>query len=234
MSACATEWMGKLVLLLVLLGLSPRTSAADPAFGFEGHPIRTQLDLRVIALTNRITPISRVMTNGRGDVVVLWIRVENRSPETITAEFAHEWFGGMWGYTDLRAAARRTARLDEWRASPAYLVGEKGTITEPTVWRPGERHDFAVRLNWPGTGSRGAQALIWADAPGNYFVRIGFTFKTAKSLEYFESPDMAIELLKRRERKTGPNQQLHRTPQGRAFRFDRRHWRGVDDLQCSK
>ncbi len=188
-----------MVLLLISATLSLAGAAPDSPFRYEGKPSRTCLDLCVAAVTNRISPVSMLMTNGRDDVLVLPIRVENRSSETVTAKFAHEWFGGEWPPTDLQAAARRVADpAGDWQATAAFLVGEVGSRTPPTVWKPGESHTFALRLNWPGTGSCPARPLIDTKVPGKYVVRVAFTFKTANSWEYCEGPEMNIEVLEKK------------------------------------
>ena len=63
----------------------------------------TALDLRISVVTNAIAPVSLQLSNGLTDVLELPIRIENRSPRTITANLAHEGFGGEWPDTGLGA-----------------------------------------------------------------------------------------------------------------------------------
>ena len=153
---------------------------------------RTKLDLRITATTNVITPVSMVLMNGRTDVLGLPIRIENHSEQTITAKIAYEWYGGEWPSTDLGAA---TKLLDgtprEGLSMEVFLVGEKGSRIEP-VWKPGESHDFLLRMNWPGTGSVPGGTLIHAAHPGKYAVKISLVFKRGEVTEFFESQEMEI------------------------------------------
>ncbi len=108
----------------------------------------TTLDLRITAVTNVVAPVSMRFKNGPAEVFGLPIRIENRSGKTITAIIAHEWYGGLWPPTDLRAAAKRAEAPPEyWQASEVFLVGELDTITQPTVWQPGQSHEFLVHMN---------------------------------------------------------------------------------------
>ena len=191
--------MKKELLILALLASAVVCSAEDPpfhrAFGQPADLRRTTLDLRVVTVTNVVYPVSMRLTNGWTDVLGLPIRIENRSAKIITAKIAHEWFGGIWPPTDLSAAAKRAeAPSARWRASEVYLVGELGSITESSVWQPGQSQEFLLRMNWPGTGSCPAQPLIDAKTPGKYLVRVLLIFKVNDTLEYFESPEMEIRV----------------------------------------
>jgi hypothetical protein len=81
--------------------------------------------------------------------------------------------------------------------SVAYLSGELGTEPEPTIWQPGQSHIFVLRMNWPGTGSRGSWPLIDANIPGEYAVRVSLVFKAGETSEYASSPQMKIEVRKK-------------------------------------
>ena len=182
-----------MVLLLASGTVSLTAGEMDSPFRYEGEPPQTQLDLRVGAVATHIAPAPIPMNTAKEDVLVLPILVENRSSETITAKLAHEWYGGRWPPTDLQAATRRsTDPAGKWEVQPVFLVGEDGSRTPPTIWKPGQSHVFALRLNWRGTGSIMASPLIDANAPGKYQVRVAFTFKTAGSSEYYESPVMEV------------------------------------------
>src|SRR6266568_4412498 len=155
----------------------------------------TALDLRITAMTNRIAAMPMALKNGRAEVLALPIRIDNHSHRTIRAEIAHEWFGGIWPPTDLGAAVRRIDDpMDKWRASEVYLVGQLGTLTVPTVWEPGQSHDFVLRMNWPGTGSIRAKPLMDISKPSQYVVKVSLIFKAGESFEYAESPPMEIKV----------------------------------------
>jgi hypothetical protein len=128
------------------------------------------------------------LTNGRADVLAVPVRIENRSTQVISATIAHEWYGGEWPPTDLGAAVRRAAE-NSWRTSEIYLLGEFGGLTKPTVWKPGERHQFLLRLNWPGTGSQHGTPLINDSAPGKYLMKLSMLFKSGDQSQIFESQE---------------------------------------------
>ena len=165
----------------------------------------TTLDLHITALKNVIVPVSKQLTNGLTDVLELPIRIENRSAQTISANIAHEWHGGRWPSTDLGAAMCRLEDIPlddvKWRASEVYLSGELGSKEATTVWKPGESHDFVLRMNWPGTGSVHSQPPIDANAPGKYAVRVSLIFRAGElhrwgflTPQYIVSPVMEIEV----------------------------------------
>jgi hypothetical protein len=156
---------------------------------------QSKLDVRISGLTNAIAPVSKRLANGRTDVLELPIRIENCSTQTITASIAHEWFGGIWLPTDLGAAVRRVDEPNcRWHAELVYLSGELGIEIEPTIWEPGQSHAFVLRMNWPGTGSKGCWPLMDAKAAGKYTVRFSLVFKAGKMKEYAVSPAMQIEV----------------------------------------
>ena len=173
----------------------------EPPFGehwnYPSEPRRTSLDIRIAAINDSIAPISKQLTNGRTDVLELPIRIENRAKETITANIAHEWYGGIWPTTDLGASVKKLGDKSNRRwPSEVFLSGELGSEEPATVWKPGESHDFVLRMNWPGTGSCPARPLINADALGKYAVCISLVFKANHSTEYVISPPMEIEVRK--------------------------------------
>ena len=172
-----------------------------PPFSAWGHLNGLQhstLDLHISAVTNVIAAAPKHLTNGRADVLELPIRIENDSTQTITARISHEWFGGIWPPTDLGAAVRRVDdESSNWQMSVAYLSGELGTKTEPTIWQPGQSHIFVLRMNWPGTGSMRSLPLIDANVPGKYAVRVSLVFKVGETSEYVASPQMQIEVKKK-------------------------------------
>ncbi len=163
---------------------------------------RTELDVRITALTKVIAPVSKRLTNGQTDVLELPIRIENRSDQTISANIAREWHGGNWPPTDLGAAVRPLGnKSGKWRTSEVYLSGERGSKEATTVWKPGETHDFVLRMNWPGTGSVHGQPLIEANSPGKYAVRISLIFRVGElyrwgflTAQYVVSPEMEINV----------------------------------------
>jgi len=123
------------------------------------------------------------------------ICIENASTQTFTASIAHEWYGGMWPPTDLGAAVRQIGdESANWRKSQVFLSGELGIETEPTIWEPGQSHQFVLRMNWPGTGSVRGIRLIDADQPGKYLVRVSLVFKLGQSSEYAASAPITLEV----------------------------------------
>jgi len=156
---------------------------------------RTSLDLHVIAMSKFVEPVTLHLRNGQTDVIALPIKIENNSHQTVTANIAHEWFGGIWPKTDLGAAVRRFDDTStwRWRAYELYLVGESGERIRPTVWKPGQNHEFLVRLNWPGTVSQpNISPMIETGAWGKYVVKISLVFKHGTNTEYFESQEILI------------------------------------------
>jgi hypothetical protein len=172
---------------------------ADPAAPFQTQSGRTPvvqhtlLDIRISAVTNIVAPVLVQHTNDRYDTLALPIRIENRSHQVITARIAHEWYGGEWPPTDLGAAVRLVGDTSgKWRGSEVYLVGELGSRIEPTVWQPGQSHEFLLRMNWHGTGSVEGTPLIDAGATGKYAVKLSLIFKSGVDSEYFESQEIEI------------------------------------------
>ena len=169
-----------------------------PPFGGWTHTDglqQSELDVRISVLTNAIAPVSKRLTNGRTDVLELPIRIENCSTQTFTASIAHEWFGGEWPPTDLGAAVKRADEPScRWHAQSVYLSGELGIETEPSIWEPGQSHAFVLRMNWPGTGSKGCWPLMDAKAAGKYTVRFSLVFKAGDLKEYAVSPAMQVEV----------------------------------------
>ena len=76
-----------------------------------------------------------------------------------------------------------------------YLTGEEGHMTKPTVWRPGEYHDFLLRMDWPGTGSCPADPLIDAKRLGEYWIGVTLVLKNGDHAEYCESPAMDVTVV---------------------------------------
>ena len=66
-------------------------------------------------------------------VLVLPLQITNRSSQTLRADLAHEWFGGLWPPTDLYVY--QPAIFDA--LVPVFLEGETGKAN-PLVWRAGE------------------------------------------------------------------------------------------------
>ena len=159
---------------------------------------QTALDVRITATKKTIFPVVKKLTNGERDVLELPIRIENRSSQTITADLAHEWYGGEWPETDLGAAVKCSDdKSDNWRVCDVYRSGELGSKTKATVWKPGESHDFVLRMNWPGTGSVHGQPLIDANEPGKYTVQFSLVFKTGETRQYAVSSPITIDVQKK-------------------------------------
>jgi hypothetical protein len=172
-----------------------------------GVPQPSPLDLRISALANSITTVPKQLHNGKADVMELPIRIENKSNQTVAANITHEWYGGVWGSTDLGVAVRRADdEPGNWRMSPVFLSGELGGEDAPTIWQPGQSHDFVLRMNWPGTGSQPSVPLIAANTTGEYLVRVSLVFEVkgnlqpvtaaAPILQYVASAPMKIEVTK--------------------------------------
>lgn len=155
----------------------------------------TSLDLRISVVSKTITPVPKRLANGLTKVLELPIRIENFSTETIDSRISHEWYGGITIGNSLGAAVKKTNKsFGWWRTWSVYLSGEIGTMPESTIWKPGQSHEFLLRMNWPGTAEAGVWPLINATEPGKYDVRFSLVFTARGKSEYVVSPTTEIEV----------------------------------------
>ena len=123
------------------------------------------------------------------------VAITNSSAREIRMNLAHEWYGGMWPPTDLFVAVQPAGVKDDfWSEDPGYQVGEKGSVDNPVILKPGETKTFDIRLNWPGTGSISTEPLIDEKKPGKYSIKFLLFFKMDASEEFIESPAAEIEV----------------------------------------
>lgn len=157
---------------------------------------RTKLDLHITGGAQKIRAVEESRTLGRQPILSFPVRIENRSHRTITAYIANEWYGGEWPPTDLYAAVRKSGdKTARWSSHEVYVVGETGHV-EPCVWKPGDVREFALRLNWPGTGSQHGGSFLSENAPGKYILKFFLIFRSpaSYSFEYAESADLEVEV----------------------------------------
>jgi hypothetical protein len=145
---------------------------------------KSTLDVRLIPLKTTIAPTqSRDYKGNSRTVLVLPIRIENRSNKFIKTEIEHEWFGGEWPVTDLHVYFSGGTGV----VHPVFLVGEKGSA-KPIVLRPGESIRLDLRMDWPGTGSSPATPLMSTRQPAQYPLR----FVLLLGKQYLLSPKFWI------------------------------------------
>ena len=157
---------------------------------------RTKLDLRITNGAQKIRAVTESRALGQQAILSLPVRIENRSKRTIAAYVANEWYGGEWPQTDLYASVRKSGeQSSRWVSHEVYVAGETGHVAAYT-WRPGDAHEFSLRLNWPGTGSMPGGLLLSESAPGKYSLKVFLIFRSANDygFEYAESPEMELEV----------------------------------------
>ena len=160
------------------------------------HMKRTRLDLRITGGAQKIRAVAEARKLGQQAILNFPVRMENRSDRAITAYVANEWYGGEWPRTDLYAAVRKSGdKSAPWTSHEVYVSGETGH-TETHTWKPGDVHEFSLRLNWPGTGSVHGGTLLSESIPGKYSIKVFLIFRSVYDygFEYAESPEMEVEV----------------------------------------
>lgn len=128
--------------------------------------VRSALDVRLVPLQTTIKPTPFRGKNGLATTLILPVRLENRSNQTIQVRLSHEWYGGRWPPTDLYAYLPKDSSI-----VPVYLAGETGS-SAPTVLAPGATKRLDLRMNWAGTGSMRGAPIMDADNSADYSLRL--------------------------------------------------------------
>ncbi len=159
---------------------------------------QTNYNITVIPKATKISA-KKLKTAINGDISVLSIPVEirNSSSQTISMNLAHEWYGGIWGPTDLHIAALVThwEKKLVWDERPAYQVGNLDDINK-TILKPKESITIDVRLNWHGTGSVPIEPLIDESISSKRTIQFLLFFKTGVSEEYLLTEKFSIDVEK--------------------------------------
>ena len=156
----------------------------------------SNLNIKLAAEDTHAVVREMLLTNGKTKVLSLSVAIENDSPTAITANLAHEWYGGLWPPTDLYVAVRKESeRGPVWEEGPGYRVGEKGSADSLMTIEPGESRSIEIRLNWPGTGSEPLLSPLIKDSePGKYVIKLLLIFKAGAPTEFVASPEIEIEV----------------------------------------
>ncbi len=149
-------------------------------------------DIKITPKVTKIRARDLNLMSGRTAVLSIPIEITNSSPDEISTNISHEWFGGIEPATDLFVAALYDNTDGKfWAEARGYQVGERGAVGR-TVLQPRETKTFDVRLNWPGTGSCPATPLLDASQAGRYSIKFLLFFKVYNSEEYVETQDFDL------------------------------------------
>jgi RNA polymerase sigma factor (sigma-70 family) len=102
------------------------------------------------------------------DILVLSVKITNKSTQEIVTDMAHEWHGGLWPPTDLYASVTPSKATKTAPFEPVYFAGEDGSATKATTITSGKSLRVDLRMDWAGTGSVHGTPLVDASAAGTY------------------------------------------------------------------
>jgi len=156
---------------------------------------KSKLQIEFSPLVATLRPSQYKEKNGQyKTVLVLPIKVVNKSQQTIEADIAHEWGGGIWPGTDL-CVSMLVGQEPAKAIEPVFLVGMEDS-TKTTVLRPGESIVLNLRMDWPGTGSCPRVPLMPADKSASYDLCTILFFTREEKKEYVIGPTMRIQVIK--------------------------------------
>jgi len=155
--------------------------------------VKSKLNIQISPLVTKLRPSQSKGYDGKPrTVLVLPVKVTNKSQKIIKANIAHEWYGGEWPPTDLHVYMEVNEKPAIY---PVFLVGEKGSAAKATTLRPGESTHLNLRMDWPGTGSVRGMVLMQADKSATYSLRLVLFFKGKEKKQYVISPKMQIKVM---------------------------------------
>ena len=150
--------------------------------------LRSSLDVRLVPLQTTIQPQPHHGKNGVVPTLILPVRLENYSAQTLKFRLSHEWYGGRWPPTDLFAYLPENGSI-----APVYLAGERGS-SPPTILAPGASTRLDLRMNWPGTGSVRGAPIMDDSATGDYQLRLLLMLGTSTKSRYITGQKMRIHV----------------------------------------
>jgi hypothetical protein len=182
--------MGQVLVLLIEILTSfaaaatlPSQESSETQFEFHrGRVPATKLKIDLAAG-------KAVTKENRG--LVLSLKINNASQDTIKTTLAHEWHGGEWPTTALYASVTPEGGKKPRPFAPVYLVGEDQTAPRELLLAAGKTTDAELRMDWAGTGSVHGVALI--AKPGKYTARFALVFEVDGKRQYAESAAIEVE-----------------------------------------
>ena len=153
------------------------------------NAVRSKLDIRLVPLQTTIKPQPFHNVNGPGITLILPVRLENRSKQTIQVRLSHERHSGTWPPTDLFAYLRTDSPI-----APVYRAGERGSAESLTTLAPGASKRLDLRMNWLGTGSDQGGRIMEDDRSATYSLRLLLMLGDEKNKSYVIGQKMRIRV----------------------------------------